>query len=428
MDDIRLGTILLDSKVIEEGDLEKCLQIQSLTSGSWPLGQILVEQGLIDRGTLEQLLELQQTRYQQHRATSGLQAEGEDRYLRAAVAEGANELVVSEGRPPAIRVAGQWRNLSEQPLEGPEVWDFVRREMGNEVLEDLAERRHVTRDLHRPGLCRGRITAFRQFDGVAVVVRLHPDAIRAAEELGLPEAAVQLVRADRGLVLLVGERGNGLTEAFASLLQEAARDPSRYVLVLDDNLEYPLPGDGALVVRRRIGDHVSDYPEAMRAALREDPDALFVGDVSRVESFDLALRAAEGGRLVVACLRAPSVVAALLRALNLYPSHDVTRVRTALASVLRCVVVRCLLPDRDRKGLVPATEVLLVDDAARDVVRTGQLSHLNLLMRLDNAASGHSLDRSLLELLQAGRVRFEEAFARADEKAWILQHTTPGKS
>ncbi len=425
MDDTRLGTILLESRVIAESDLEKCLQIQALTGGMRPIGQILVEQGLLDQATLEQLLELQESRQRQRQATAELPP-GSD-FLRAAAQAGANELVISEGRPPAMRVAAEWRSLGSEPLAGPEVWDFVRSEMGTEVLEDLADRRHVSRDFLRPGVGRGRITAFRQFDGVAVVARLHPEQVRTPGEAGLPPSVVEQVRAERGLVLLVGERGGGLTEAFAALLHEAARDPSRYVLLLDDNLEYPLPQGGALVVRRRIGEHVADYPTGLRTAVREDPDVVFVGDIGQPEAFDLALRAAEGGRLVVACLRAPGVVGALQRALNLYPSYDVPRVRTTLASVLRCVLVKHLLPDQARQGQVTATELLVVDEPVRDVIRGGDLPNLNLLMRMENSRCGHSLDRSLLGLLQQGKVRFEEVFGRAEEKAWILERVRGNK-
>src|SRR5688572_737368 len=186
MDDTRLGTILLESRVIAEGDLEKCLQIQGLTGGLRPLGEILVEQGLIDRPTLERLLELQDKRQRQQRTLTTAGSE-DDRFLSRAAKLSASELVISEGRPPAARIAGEWRGLRDQELAGPEVWDFVREEMGTEVLEDLAERRYVSRDFHRPGLCRGRMTAFRQFDGVAVVARLHPDAVRTPADAGIPD-------------------------------------------------------------------------------------------------------------------------------------------------------------------------------------------------------------------------------------------------
>lgn len=422
MDETRLGTLLLESRLIAEPDLEKCLEIQALTGGTWPLGQIVVEQGLITRANLEQLLELQKTRVQQRRTLAV--GEGSDHYLQTAFDAGANELVISEGRPVLARVAGEWIALSTDPMNGPQVWDFVRDEMGGEVLEELADTQFVSRELHKPGRCRGRITAFRQFDGVAVTVRLHPELPRTTKELGVPDAIVDLVRQGKGLILLASERGSGRTEMLASLLQVAAEDAARFVLVLDDSLEYPLPEGPALLARRRVGAQVSDYGTALRTAVREDPDTIFIGDVGEPETFDLAIRAAEAGRLVVGCLHAGSVVATLHRALNFYPSYDIARVRATLASVLRGLLSMHLLPEAGRNSMVAATEMLLIDDAAREVVRSGDLGHLSLLMRMDGATStGHSLDRSLLDLLAAGRVRFADVFARAEEKSMVLDRS-----
>ncbi|MBK8101590.1 MAG: Flp pilus assembly complex ATPase component TadA [Planctomycetes bacterium] len=421
MDETRLGSILLESKVLSEADLERCLEIQALTGGSRPLGQVLVEQGLIDDETLQRLLDLQVQR--QRRTEIVAEGDARDRFLRAAITARASELVVSEGRPVQARVGGEWRNLTREPVRGPEVWDFVRDEMGGDVLEILADRRFVSRDYHRPGLCRGRITAFRQFDGVAAILKLQPEAPRSAADLSIPNQVAELARTGKGLVLLAGERGAGSTQALACLLHEAAADRERYVLVIDDNLEYPMPRDGALVIRRRVGEHVQDYVTALRTAVREDPDVIIVGNVGDPEAFDMALRAAEGGRLVIAGLHASGVVTAMQRALNFYPAYDVPRIRTTLAATLRAVLVRQLLPDAMREGVVPATELLLVEDAARDVLRAGDLGNLSMLMRMEDGRCGHCMDRSLLELLTKGRVRFEDVFARAEEKAWVLERS-----
>ncbi|HLQ36350.1 MAG TPA: ATPase, T2SS/T4P/T4SS family [Planctomycetota bacterium] len=426
MEDTRLGTILLESEIIEEAELEKCLDIQTLTGGSRPLGQILVEQGLLDLQTLTRLLDQQHERAVRHRQGSpplAIESDSAQGYVEQAVKLGASELVVSEGRPVLVKICGSWNHLTPEPLRGPEVWDFVRAEMGNEVLEALADRRFVHRELHKPGLCRGRIAAFRQFDGVAVTLRLHPEAVRTPAELALPPQLIELLRTAKGLVLIAGEHGSGRTEIMARVLHEVAQEPSRYVLVLDDSAEFPLPTGGALVARRRIGDHVIDYPTGLRTAVREDPDALLVGDVSNPDAFDLALRAAEGGRLVVACLPAAGVLSALHRVLNFYPGYDVGRVRTTLATVLRAVLACHLLPAADGGGVLPANEFMLVDDAVRDVLRAGELQNLSLLLRLEGGSSGYSLDRSLLQLLAAGKVMFEDVFARAEEKAWVLDQS-----
>jgi len=157
--------------------------------------------------------------------------------------------------------------------------------------------------------------------------------------------------------------------------------------------------------------------------VREDPDTLVIADVGSPETFELALRAAEGGRRVIAYMDAGTATAALVRALNFYPTYELPRVRSSLAAVLRAVLVRQMLPDVEHEGTVAATELLLVDDSVREVVRSGELTDLSLLIRAEGSRCGHSLDRCMLELLVAGRVRMEDVFARAEEKAWLLERT-----
>jgi Tfp pilus assembly pilus retraction ATPase PilT len=161
----------------------------------------------------------------------------------------------------------------------------------------------------------------------------------------------------------------------------------------------------------------------LRSVVREDPDTMVIADVGSREAFELALRAAEGGRLVIAYLDAQNVVSALTRILNFYPRYELPRVRASLAAVLRTVLVRLQLPNAEHDGSVAATELLRVDDAARGVVRKGELADLGLLLRAEGDASGHALDRSLLDLLTSGRARMEDVFARAEEKAWLLERT-----
>ncbi|MBL8755876.1 MAG: Flp pilus assembly complex ATPase component TadA [Planctomycetes bacterium] len=422
MEDTRLGTILLEGGIVDEAGLERCLAIQSLTGHVRPLGEILVEQGLLDAATVERLLQLQRERSTLQRSTTPTTDLGSSALFTAALANRAEEMVVSEGRPVRIRAGATWTQLTEEVLRGPEVWDFVRETMGSQVLEILAERHFVVQPWHLPGLGRGLATAFRQFDGVAVRVTFAAETALEPHAIGVPDAVTNAVRASKGLVLLVGERGIGRSDTLAALTRVAATDPGHYVVVVDDE-PWPLPTGGALVVRRRHGATAEQRADALRSVVRDDPDAIVCGDVGCAATFEVALRAAEGGRLVVAWIDAPSVARALTRILDFYPVHDLVRARSSLAAVLRAVLVRHQLPDADHAGTVVASELLLVDDAARDLLRSGELSDLVLLLRGDGGRSGHSLDRSMLELLRAGKVRLEDVFVRVEEKAWLLERT-----
>jgi twitching motility protein PilT len=422
MDDNRLGAILLEGGIVDEKGLDRCLAIQALTGSTRPIGQILVEQGLLDESMLERLLVLQKVRIQSQRPKVVPEDLACASLMAAALANGASEVVISEGRTARIRVGASWRPLTDDVLSGPEVWDFVREAMGPEVLERLADQHFVVRPWQIDGVGRGSAAAFRQFDGVAVRVTFVDELIAAPEQLGVPGAVVDSIAAGKGLILCIGERGIGRGDLLASLAQLAAKDPAHYVVVVDDE-PAELPADGAMVVRRRYGIDPAARAQVLRNVVGEDPDAIVIADVGSYETFELALRAAEGGRLVIAHIDAQNVVSALTRILNFYPIYELPRVRASLAAVLRIALLRLLLPDAEHSGTVAATEMLVVGEAAREVIRDGELGDVGLLLRAEGERSGHSLDRSMLELLTAGRVRIEDVFMRAEEKAWLLEQT-----
>lgn len=421
MDNTRLGSILLENPLMRQEDIERCLEIQSLTGGTRPLGEILIEEGVISRAMLEELLAIQQSRRTDTRGTTVVSGIGIDSYLRSAIAHQASDLILCEGRNVLIRTGGRLRELTGDTISTGTLIEFLEHRCGADVMAKLADQTTVSRDFHEPGLARGRISAFRHFDGLAVTIRLHPDAVRDADSSNLPAELVRALGQGKGMILITGEVRSGITETLTTLMRLAAQDKKRVILVLDYGFEAPVPVGPAVTTRRRIGVDTASMASALRAATLEAPDVLFVGDASDVAAFDLALRAAEAGQLVVAALRARSVVAALERVLNGYPAYDVPRVRSSLAAVVNCVVAQHLLPRTDLEGSVLASEVLLCNEASREIVRGGALTQLNLLMRLESAECGHSLDDSLIGLIEAGRVRFEDAFVRAEDKTKLLQ-------
>lgn len=424
MDDIRLGTLLLEHSVLQEADLDRCLEVQSLTGGVRPLGHILVEQGFIDQKTLDELLALQAQRAQSQRGTLEVGSTdgepGSSPYLIAAVSAGATELFISEGRPIVARVAGQLQSLTPDPLDAPEVWSFVREFMGHDVLEQIAESKEVTRSFVQPGLCRGRISAFRHFDGIGVSVRIHAEERRTAEDLAIPAEVVTTAKQGKGLLLVAGERGSGLTETMHALLDTVASVPGRHVLVLDNVFEAdaPEPASGTRVVRRQV--RADGYAEALRAGICEEPDAIVAADISTPGAFEMALRAAEGGRFVIGAVHAATALNALTRVLTGYSENDVPRVRATLSSVLAGVLCRKLVPDADHVSLLPVSEYLHVDDAVREVLRQGRISNVESLLRMEDNP-GFSFDQSLMDIHLAGSARFEDVFHRATDKTWFLQ-------
>lgn len=427
MEDTRLGAILIESRIIREEDLERCLEIQALAGGNRPLGQILVEEALLDQATLQNLLRIQQTRRQRELGSLPIQPEPARGFLESAVAAGANELHLSEGRMPLARVAGDLVTLDPERLAGPEVWQFVREHMGPHMLEDIADRQSVTKEFALQDLARGRITVFRHTDGIGVNVRIHPWAVRPLAETGIDGAVADTLAACKGMILLTGESGSGLTETFASLLHATAAHGKRSILVLDDCIEYPEPPGDARVCIRRVGVHTTDYAAGLRAAMRQNPDAVFLGDAAGPEAFNLALNAAESGKLVVAIAHGVSTTAVLKHCVQMFPRYAQSRVRSILASVVRCVISQRLVPTQVQRRFVSATEMLRFDEAVREVVRSGSIDNLNLLLRLGGQNAGHTMDASLLRMLEDDVATFDDVFPHATDKAMFLRTIGKGE-
>ena len=342
-----------------------------------------------------------------------------DRFLSAALEANATDLILSEGRVPQARVAGDLRPLGAEPLAGPEVWNFVRDHMGLAVLEEIAESCTVTRSLRFDDRIRGRVTAFRHFDGLAVVVRLQPEEVRSPAEAGVDDDLAAAMRTGKGLLIVAGEQGAGVTGTFASLLHEAAREPGRSVVVLDRTFEYPEPDGPAIVTMRRVGEHTARFATGMRTALQEEADVVFLGEIDR-QTFDLALHAAEVGSLVVATVRARSAVAALERVVRFRPPYDEARVRSTLASVLLGVLAVQTVPNAAHSGARLATELIRMDPSARELLRSGSFRRMRALLRVGSGSCGHDLDSSLAEMVEVGAVRFEDAFQYAEDKMRLL--------
>ena len=421
MEDTRLGSILLESGFVSEADLERCLSIQTLTGSVRPIGQVLVEQGLVEPATLERVLELQGQRTRECAVKAAPADALSSSLLASARVNRAEEMIVSEGRTVRIRIGDEWRALTKEIVAGPEVWDFAREVVGHQVLEEVAEHRCVLRPWQHGLHGRGSARVFRHFEGVAVRLTFVPEAVETAD-IGIADRVLELARAARGLILIAGERGVGRVEAMAALANAAAQDPGTHVLVLDDE-PMPLGRTPALLGRCRFGGDAANRAAAVRSAVREDPDVLVIADVGEAATFEIALRAAEDGRLVIGYLDASSVAAAISRVLDFYAVYDVPRVRASLATVLRALVVRHHIMQSSGEESVVATELLIPDEPVSNAMRGGELADVTLMMRMEGSRCGHSLDRSMLDLVTSGQISLESAFARAEERAWLLERT-----
>jgi twitching motility protein PilT len=262
---------------------------------------------------------------------------------------------------------------------------------------------------------RFRVNLFRQERGSAAVFRLIPARVPTVEELELPRSVADLASAGRGLILVTGPTGSGKSTTLAAILDRVNRRMSRHIVTIVDPIEFVHTNDRSIFTQREIGPDVSSFAEGVKAAIREDPDCLLVGEMRDLETMRMALTAAETGLLVFATLHTNSAAKAVDRIIDAFPASEQEQIRIVLAETLRAVVAQQLLKKRV-SGRVPAFEVLLGSSALSNAIRESKTSQINNQIQTGRSRGMISMDQSLLELVRAGHVDPEAALDRAFDR------------
>ena len=338
-----------------------------------------------------------------------------DRFLNVIVKRGGSDLHLSVGSPPIIRIDGElerirYRNLSEgdfynmlSAITPPDVWSRY------QATGDIDFAYQMGRD------ARFRTNLLKQEHGSGAVFRLIPSKVPTVEELGLPVAVGNLAFASGGLVLVTGPTGSGKSTTLAAILDRINRRFARHVVTIEDPVEFVYTNDRSIFAQREIGADVPDFVAGVRAALREDPDVLLVGEMRDLETIRMALTAAETGLLVFATLHTNSAPRAIDRIIDVFPHDEQDQVRVVLAESLKAVVAQQLLK-RIGGGRIPAFEVLLGSIALSNAVREGKTSMISTQIQTGKSRGMIGMDQSLQELVRNGIVSPEQALDRALDK------------
>ena len=335
--------------------------------------------------------------------------------LARAAAQGASDVVLSAGAPPAMRLRGAWSALSTASLSSEQLLAFFEPLLGSRRplfdrtgSVDLAVS-IPSPDGDEPGV-RLRVNLFRHANGVAAAVRPIWSAVPTLEALHLPPALLELVRPGSGLVLLTGPTGAGKSTTLAALLDHLNRSRAGHIVTLEDPIEYLYRPRLAIVHQREVGRDVDSFESGLRAALRENPDVLLVGEMRDPQTIRLALTAAETGHLVLSTLHSGSAAMAIERVLDAFTDSEKLFVRQQLAGVLRAVVAQQLLPAVGG-GLHPVLEILTVNHAVAAQIREGRTHMLATQMEIGAVEGMVPFARALAELVRAGRVSRAAALA-----------------
>jgi twitching motility protein PilT len=335
------------------------------------------------------------------------------RLLRLAREVWASDLHLVGDRAPVVRVAGQLV-VKGEPIEAKVVEDMILSRIPGRLMASFEQEGSCDFALDEPELGRFRVNASRQRTGVKASFRLVMPQVPTLAQLGMPDAIAAATRHHQGLVVLTGPAGHGKTATLAALVDLLNAETTRHILTIEDPIEHLLPKKRALMSQREIGTHVRSFSAGLKAALREDPDVIVVGELRDTETVRMALTASETGHLVIGTMSTPSAAKTIDRLVDLFPPADHAQVRTTLAGGLKLIVGQRLLPNREGTGMVAAAEVLPGMVPLWNLIRENRTYQIPSLQQRGRALGVIRLDDSLADLVRAGKVTPQSALAVAE--------------
>ena len=317
----------------------------------------------------------------------------------------ASDLHITVGVPPQIRVNGELVVLDTYPkLMGDDTRALVESIMGDHQKEVFEEKGEVDFSFGIPRLGRYRVNAFRQRGTVAAAFRLVGTEVPEPEKLGLAKSVIELAKKKSGLVLVTGPTGSGKSTTLASLIGKINHTRREHIITLEDPIEYLHRHDKAIVNQREIGLDSMSYAAALRAALREDPDVILVGEMRDLETISTAITAAETGHLVFSTLHTIGSAATIDRIIDVFPPYQQAQIRIQLAMVLEAIISQRLIPKEDGSGRMGAFEILHVNSAVRNLIREGKTYQITSVIQTNRKLGMITLDDALLELYRSGQI------------------------
>jgi len=335
-----------------------------------------------------------------------------ERWLRLLAERDGSDLLLVAGAPPAVRLDGKVVRLAEGPLDGLEIEEAVVPALAPHAQRQYRESRIADASFRLAGVGRFRINLHRERGRAGAAVRLLPTRVPRLASLNLPGSVELLAQLPRGLVLVGGPTGSGKTTTLAALVDEINRRDARHIVTIEDPIEYEHQHQGSLIEQVEIGVDAPDFPTALRAALRQAPDVLVVGEMRDPETMKIALAAAETGHLVLSTVHTTDAGSAVSRIADSFPLERQNTIRQELAMALAAVLTQTLLP-RPGGGLVPAAELLMVGYGARQHIRKNALQHLHQEITITRRHGSVTLEESLARLVREGLVEWRDAQARA---------------
>ncbi len=330
--------------------------------------------------------------------------------------ERASDLHLSAGSPPIYRVFGELKKNGHPALTAEAIRSLIEQVMTPEQHKEWMENQDIDFGYELPGVARFRVNAFFEQEGPAIVFRNIPIKVKTVHDLGLPQQIIKFAEYRKGLCLVTGPTGSGKSSTLAALIDHINTSRKEHIITIEDPIEFVHENKSCLVTQREVGVHTKSFTAALRAALREDPDVVLVGEMRDLETIELALTAAETGHLVFGTLHTTGAAETIDRIINVFPVNQQPQIRQVLSSVLIGVMSQILLPRADNNGQVAALEIMLVTSGIGNLIREGKTFQIPSMIQTGRKEGMQTMDAALLALAQEGKITKEAALQFASNK------------
>jgi len=345
-----------------------------------------------------------------------------DGLLKSMIDVGASDLHLTSGAYPLFRIHGELEKVNSvgahngAPLQPDQMKTLLYEILTDEQIQEFEKTKDIDFAYESPGVGRFRTNVFEQLKGMGAVFRRIPGQILSLEELGLPKSIGKFTRLNRGLVLVTGPTGSGKSTTLASLIDLINRERKVHIITVEDPVEFVHVNKSSLINQRQIGANTLSFSSALRAALREDPDVILVGEMRDLETISLAITAAETGHLVFGTLHTNSASKTIDRIIDAFPSGQQAQIRTQLSESLQGVISQQLLKRADGKGRVAAVEILTGTPALANLIREGKTYQIPSIIQTGRREGMQTMDQAIIDLLKQGRITTEEAFDKCVDR------------
>jgi len=342
-----------------------------------------------------------------------IEAVGIGDLLTEAIRRGASDLHLTAGLPPLVRVDGRMIPLNYDHLSPMDTQRLIYDILSDRQITDFESRHELDLSYGLPNVGRFRVNVYMQRGATGAALRLIPTAIPSLEALCLPPLLHELANRHAGMILVTGPTGCGKSTTLANMIDHINQTRECHIMTIEDPIEYLHRHQKAMINQRELGSDTYSFADALRAALREDPDVVLIGEMRDLDTISAALTIAETGHLVLATLHTRNAPQAIDRIIDVFPPHQQEQIRVLLANTLEAVIAQQLLPRLGTRGRIPAVEILVVTPAVRNLIREGKTHQIYSLMDTGAEQGMQTMDKALAVLVRRGLISNTEAASRA---------------